>query len=206
MNTVLYLCSGLVLYSPMARRLSSENLSKYLEGGIYHDFLQCVKADKELAFEIRVKEEVMIYCQKNLILKISHRKNTSDQITMLNSRYYTNRKDGLKLTVHLNEPSDLQDVNKVKQYFEEAKALCKNYKSHDEFIVQQRYEAEHNSFDGDYLAVDMEWAPDQANTPVEYRLPKTKVDLLVVSNQRNEEGKHDIYLAEVKSEKTAGVI
>ena len=48
----------------MARRLSSESISKYLEGGIYHSFLQYVKADKELAYEIRVKDEVMIYCQK----------------------------------------------------------------------------------------------------------------------------------------------
>ena len=54
----------------MARRLSTENLTKYLEGGIYYDFLQYVKADKELAFEIRIKEEVMIYCQKNLILSV----------------------------------------------------------------------------------------------------------------------------------------
>ena len=183
----------------MPRRLSSASLSKYLTRGIYYEFLQFVKADKELAFEIRVKDEVMIYCQKNLILRISHRKNASDNITMLNPRYYTNRKDGLTLSVQLNEPSDLQDIHKVRQYFEEAKALCKNYKSHDEFIVQQQYKTEHSSFDGDYLAIDMEWAPDQAAIPVEYRLKdKTKVDLLVVSNKPNEEGKHDIYLAEVK--------
>lgn len=183
----------------MPRRLSSASLSKYLTRGIYYEFLQFVKADKDLAFEIRVKDEVMIYCQKNLILRISHRKNASDNITMLNPRYYTNRKDGLTLSVQLNEPSDLQDIHKVRQYFEEAKALCKNYKSHDEFIVQQQYKTEHSSFDGNYLAIDMEWAPDQAAIPVEYRLKdKTKVDLLVVSNKPNEEGKHDIYLAEVK--------
>lgn len=182
----------------MARRLSSQHLEKYLEGGMYHEFLQYVKADKELAFEIRVKDEVMIYCQKNLILTISHRKKTSDNITMLNPRYHTNRKDGLKLTIPLREPSDLQDSEKVRYYLEEAKALCKNYKSHDEFIVQQQYKAEHNSFDGELLAIDMEWAPDQAKIPVEARLAKTKIDLLVVSNKPNEEGKHDIYLAEVK--------
>ena len=182
----------------MTRRLSSQHLEKYLEGGMYHIFLQYVKADKELAFEIRVKDEVMMYYQKNLILTISHRKNTSDNITMLNHRYYTNRKDGLKLTVQLKEPSDLQDTEKVRRYFEDAKALCKNYKSHDEFVVQQQFKAEHNSFDGECLAIDMEWAPDQAKIPVEYRLAKTKIDLIVVSNKPNEEGKHDIYLAEVK--------
>ena len=183
----------------MPRSLSSASLSKYLIGRIYYDFLQFVKADKELAFEIRVKDEMMIYCQKNLILRISHRKNASDNITMLNPRYYTNRKDGLTLTVQLREPSDLQDMHKVRQYFEDAKALCKNYKSHDEFIVQQQYKAEHSSFDRDYLAIDMEWAPDQTAIPVEHRLKdKTKVDLLIVSNKPNEEGKHDIYLAEVK--------
>ena len=183
----------------MPRRLSSASLSKYLIGGVYYDFLQYVKADKELAFEIRMKDEVMIYCQKNLILRISHRKNAPDNITMLNPRYYTNRKDGLTLTIQLHESSDLQDIHKVRQYFEDAKALCKNYKSHDEFIVQQQYKAEHSSFDGDYLAIDMEWAPDQAAIPVEYRLKdKTKVDLLVVSNKPNEEGRHEIYLAEVK--------
>lgn len=48
----------------MARALSATSLSKYLEGGIYYEFFQYVKADKELAFEIRVKDEVMIYCQK----------------------------------------------------------------------------------------------------------------------------------------------
>ena len=77
----------------MPRRLSSASLSKYLIGGVYYDFIQYVKADKELAFEIRVKDE-----------------------------------------------------------------------------VQQQYKAEHSSFDGDYLAIDMEWAPDQAAIPVEYRL------------------------------------
>ena len=182
----------------MARRLSSEHLSKYLEGGIYHDFLMYVKSDKELAFEIRVKDEVMIYCQKNLILKISHRKNTSDNITMLSPRYYTNRKDGLTLNAQLSEPTDLQEMAKVRQYFEDAKALCKKYKSHDEFIVQQQYKSEHNSFSGKYLAIDMEWAPDQAKIPVEYRVAKTKVDLLIVSNKPNEDGKNDVYLAEVK--------
>jgi len=45
----------------MPRSLSSASLSKYLIGGIYYDFLQFVKADKELAFEIRVKDEMMIY-------------------------------------------------------------------------------------------------------------------------------------------------
>lgn len=109
----------------MARALSSTSISKYLEGGIYYNFLQYVKADKELAFEIRTKDEVMIYCQKNLLLRISHRKNTSDYISMLNHRYYTNRKDGLKLTSLLQKPSDLQDLHKVRQYFEEAKALCR---------------------------------------------------------------------------------
>lgn len=182
----------------MARALSATSLSKYLEGGIYYDFLQYVKSDKELAFEIRVNDEVMIYCQKNLILRISHRKNTSDNITMLNPRYYTNRKDGLTLSVQLREPADLQDTSKVKQYFEDAKALCKSYKSHDEFIVQQQYKSEHSSFSGKYLAIDMEWAPDQAKIPVEYRIAKTKVDLLIVSNEPNEDGKHEVYLAEVK--------
>ena len=182
----------------MARILSSDHLAKYLEGGVYYDFLQFVKSDKELAFEIRVKDEVMIYCQKNLILKISHRKNASDNITMLNPRYYTNRKDGLTLSVHLREPDDLQDAEKVRLYFEEAKALCKKYKSHEEFIVQQQYKSKHDSFSGKYLAIDMEWAPDQAKIPVEYRVAKTKVDLLIVSNEPNEEGKHEVYLAEVK--------
>ena len=182
----------------MARILSSDHLAKYLEGGVYYDFIQYVKSDKELAFEIRVKDEVMIYCQKNLILKISHRKNASDNITMLNPRYYTNRKDGLTLSVQLMEPADLQDADKVRQYFEDAKALCKKYKSHDEFIVQQQYKSEHDSFSGKYLAIDMEWAPDQAKIPVEYRVAKTKVDLLIVSNEPDEDGKHEVYLAEVK--------
>ena len=44
----------------MARTLSAASLSKYFEGGIYYDFLQYVKSDKELAFEIRVNDEVMI--------------------------------------------------------------------------------------------------------------------------------------------------
>lgn len=182
----------------MARTLSAASLSKYFEGGIYYDFLQYVKSDKELAFEIRVNDEVMIYCQKNLLLRISHRKNTSDNITMLNPRYYTNRKDGLTLSVQLREPADLQDMAKVKLYFEDAKALCKKYKSHDEFIVQQQYKADHSSFDEEFLAIDMEWAPDQAKIPVEYRVAKTKIDLLVVSNKPNEDGKHEVYLAEVK--------
>ena len=182
----------------MARRLSSQHLEKYLEGGVYHEFLQYVKADKELAFEIRVKDEVMLYCQKSRILTIAHRMHSPDKITMLDSHYYTKRKDGLKLTMRLEDSSDMNDMQKVRQFFEDAKALCKSYKSNDEFIVQQQFKAEHNSFDGECLAIDMEWAPDQAKIPVEYRLAKTKIDLIVVSNKPNEEGKHDIYLAEVK--------
>ena len=183
----------------MARRLSTEHLRKYLEGGIYYDFFQYVKADSELAFEIRVKDEVMIYCQKSRILTIAHKKRTADNITMLDSHYYTNRKDGLKLTVRLEDSSDLNDMQKVRQYFEDAKALCKTYKSNDEFIVQQQYKTEHNSFSGEYLAIDMEWSPAQTNIPVEYRLDKrTTIDLLVVSNNPNEEGKHNVFLAEVK--------
>ena len=50
----------------MARILSSNHLAKYLKGGVYYDFLQYVKSEKELAFEIRVKDEVMIYCQKSI--------------------------------------------------------------------------------------------------------------------------------------------
>lgn len=42
----------------MTRVLSSTTLSKYLEGGIYYDFLQYVKADQELAFKIMVKDEL----------------------------------------------------------------------------------------------------------------------------------------------------
>ena len=32
----------------MARILSSDHLAKYLKGGVYYDFLQYVKSDKEL--------------------------------------------------------------------------------------------------------------------------------------------------------------
>ena len=35
----------------MPRRLSSASLSKYLTRGIYYEFLQFVKADKDLAFK-----------------------------------------------------------------------------------------------------------------------------------------------------------
>ena len=35
----------------MARILSSDHLAKYLKGGVYYDFLQYVKSDKELAVD-----------------------------------------------------------------------------------------------------------------------------------------------------------
>ena len=42
----------------MARALSSTSLTKYLDGEPYNDLLKYVNADKELAFEIRVNDEI----------------------------------------------------------------------------------------------------------------------------------------------------
>lgn len=182
----------------MARKLTEGALKLYMEGGKYHEFLEIVKEDKELAFEIRVNNSVMIYCEKNLILTIAH-KSGYDNITMLSPRYINNRKDGLKLTQTLSTSDDLQDRQKVLNYFSQAKALCKNYKSHEEFKVQQWYKSQMCSFSDKCLGLDMEWRPMQKNLPEFNRLKDaTLVDLLLVSNTPNENGEHDLYLAEVK--------
>ncbi len=183
----------------MARTLTEKAIADYMQGGVYHEFLNIVKEDKELAFEIRTNNRVMIYCEKNLILTIKHNRTGVDSITMLSDRYVDNREDGLQLTSKLCKPTDLMDRDTVRKYLFQAKALCKNYKNHEEFKVQQWYESQNLSDDRKYLALDMEWAPDQAKIPVSERLKdKTQVDLLLVSNTPNEKGEHDIYLTEVK--------
>lgn len=183
----------------MARKLTEEAIVDYQDGGIYHDFLNIVRQDDELAFEIRTNNRVMIYCEKNLILTIKHSKTGNDSITMLDDRYINNRKDGMQLTAKLYLPSDLEDPAKVRSYFSQAKALCKKYKSHEEFKVQQWYESKSLTSKSKFLALDMEWAPDQKKVPITERLTdKTLIDLLLVSNTPNEKGEYDIFLAEVK--------
>lgn len=183
----------------MSRRLSADALAEYMEGGRYHDFLEIVKEDEELAFEIRTNNRVMIYCEKNLILTIKHSKTGDDTISMLSDRYVNNREDGLRLTAKLCDSTELMDCARVRSYFAQAKALCKKYKSHEEFKVQQWFEAHNKTHSSRFLALDMEWAPEQKKIPVSERLKdKTQIDLLLVSNTLNEHGEHDIYFAEVK--------
>lgn len=177
------------------RSLSLEYLKEYKQGGRYHDFLSYVKSEPELEFEIRMHNSVMIYCEKNLLLTVSHRNQKEDSIQMLSTQYLP---DGYRLSNELKCPEDLKDIEKVKSYFSEAKSLCKGYKSHNEFIVQQWYKRAHSSFDDDILVIDMEWAPDQQHVHSSSRINVTNVDLIAVSNKPNEKGENDIFLVEVK--------
>ena len=67
------------------------------------------------------------------------------------------------------------------------------------------------SYDNRFLAVDMEWAFAQSDIDIKDRIPRTRIDLVLVDTIPNEQGLNDIYLAELKvgtvaTEGTSGTI
>ena len=179
------------------RTITDEHLQAYQEGGCLQKLFDVIKDDPELSFEIRVKNEVMIYYHKDRILTIRFCKG-KPSIDTLSEKYY---KNATPPTVSFEDGDliqTLRDKSQLRQYFREAKGLVGSYKEGLEFEVQQNIALVNRSFSNRFVVVDMEWQLPQSDIKKEERIGRTRIDLVVVDMKRNERGENDIYLGELK--------
>ena len=177
----------------MARSISENHLDAYKSGFLKRLF-DGIKEDPELSFEIRLNDTVIVYYRKSKILETTINRRGISKVTMLNPNFY---KDTTKPSVDLSNPENLKSLTLIRKYFREAKKLIYKYKMGKEFEVQQHIALGNQSFDGKYLVVDMEWGFSQAELPSIERIPKTRIDLVIVDTKSNSDF-NDIYLAELK--------
>ena len=179
------------------RAITDEHLQAYLKGGCLQRLFNVIKEDPELSFEIRVKNEVMIYYHKDRILTISYCKG-KPSIDTLSEKYYKNDTPPPVSFEDGDLIQTLRDKSQLRQYFREAKRLVGSYKAGEEFEVQQNIALGNRSFNNRFVVVDMEWQLPQSDIKKEERIIKTRFDLVVVDTQRNERGENDVYLGELK--------
>lgn len=179
------------------RAITDEHLQAYLKGGCLQRLFNVIKEDPELSFEIRVKNEVMIYYHKDRILTISYCKG-KPSIDTLSEKYYKNDTPPPVSFEDGDLIQTLRDKSQLRQYFREAKRLVGSYKVGEEFEVQQNIALGNRSFSNRFVVVDMEWQLPQSDIKKEERIIKTRFDLVVVDTKRNERGENDVYLGELK--------
>ena len=179
------------------RAITDEHLQAYLKGGCLQRLFNVIKEDPELSFEIRVKNEVMIYYHKDRILTISYCKG-KPSIDTLSEKYYKNDTPPSVSFEDGDLIQTLRDKSHLRQYFREAKRLVGRYKVGEEFEVQQNIALGNRSFSNRFVVVDMEWQLPQSDIKKEERISKTRFDLVVVDMKRNERGENDVYLGELK--------
>ena len=179
------------------RAITDEHLQAYLKGGCLQRLFNVIKEDPELSFEIRVKNEVMIYYHKDRILTISYCKG-KPSIDTLSEKYYKNDTPPSVSFEDGDLIQTLRDKSQLRQYFREAKLLVGSYKEGVEFEVQQNIALGNRSFSNRFVVVDMEWQLPQSDIKKEERISKTRFDLVVVDMKRNERGENDVYLGELK--------
>lgn len=179
------------------RAITDEHLQAYLKGGCLQRLFNVIKEDPELSFEIRVKNEVMIYYHKDRILTISYCKG-KPSIDTLSEKYYKNDTPPSVSFEDGDLIQTLRDKSQLRQYFREAKRLVGRYKVGEEFEVQQNIALGNRSFSNRFVVVDMEWQLPQSDIKKEERISKTRFDLVVVDMKRNERGENDVYLGELK--------
>lgn len=179
------------------RTITDEHLEAYLKGGCLQRLFNVIKEDPELSFEIRVKNEVMIYYHKDRILTISYCKG-KPSIDTLSEKYYKNDTPPSVSFEDGDLIQTLRDKSQLRQYFREAKRLVGRYKVGEEFEVQQNIALGNRSFSNRFVVVDMEWQLPQSDIKKEERISKTRFDLVVVDMKRNERGENDVYLGELK--------
>mgnify|MGYP003086869146 CR=1 FL=1 len=179
------------------RAITDEHLQAYLKGGCLQRLFNVIKEDPELSFEIRVKNEVMIYYHKDRILTISYCKG-KPSIDILSEKYYKNATPPPVSFEDGDLIQTLRDKSQLRQYFREAKRLVGSYKVGEEFEVQQNIALGNRSFSNRFVVVDMEWQLPQSDIKKEERIIKTRFDLVVVDTKRNERGENDVYLGELK--------
>ena len=179
------------------RAITDEHLQAYLKGGCLQRLFNVIKEDPELSFEIRVKNEVMIYYHKDRILTISYCKG-KPSIDTLSEKYYKNDTPPSVSFEDGDLIQTLRDKSQLRQYFREAKRLVGRYKVGEEFEVQQNIALGNRSFSNRFVVVDMEWQLPQSDIKKEERISKTRFDPVVVDMKRNERGENDVYLGELK--------
>lgn len=179
------------------RAITDEHLQAYLKGGCLQRLFNVIKEDPELSFEIRVKNEVMIYYHKDRILTISYCKG-KPSIDTLSEKYYKNDTPPPVSFEDGDLIQTLRDKSQLRQYFREAKLLVGSYKAGVEFEVQQNIALGNRSFSNRFVVVDMEWQLPQSDIKKEERISRTRIDLVVVDMKRNERGENDVYLGELK--------
>lgn len=179
------------------RAITDEHLQAYREGGCLHELFNVIKEDPELSFEIRVKNEVMIYYHKDKILTIRFCKG-KPSIEALSKKYYKNATLSFVLFEHDDLMETLRHTDQLRKYFKEAKQLISSYKTDLEFEVQQNIALGNRSFNNRFVVVDMEWQLPQSDIKKEERISRTRIDLVVVDTQKNDKGENDIYLGELK--------
>lgn len=179
------------------RTITDEHLQAYQEGGCLQKLFDVIKDDPELSFEIRVKNEVMIYYHKDRILTIRFCKG-KPSIDTLSEKYYKNATPPSVSFEDGDLIQTLRDKSQLRQYFREAKRLVGSYKVGEEFEVQQNIALGNRSFSNRFVVVDMEWQLPQSDIKKEERIIKTRFDLVVVDTKRNERGENDVYLGELK--------
>ena len=179
------------------RTITDEHLQAYQEGGCLQKLFDVIKDDPELSFEIRVKNEVMIYYHKDRILTIRYCKG-KPSIDTLSEKYYKNATPPSVSFEDGDLIQTLRDKSQLRQYFREAKRLVGSYKVGEEFEVQQNIALGNRSFNNRFVVVDMEWQLPQSDIKKEERIIKTRFDLVVVDTKRNERGENDVYLGELK--------
>lgn len=179
------------------RAITDEHLQAYQEGGCLQKLFYVIKKDPELSFEIRMKNEVMIYHHKDRILTI-HFSKGKPSIDILSEKYYKNATPPSVSFKYDDLEETLKQTDQLRRYFKEAKRLVDTYKSGLEFEVQQNIALGNRSFNNRFVVVDMEWQLPQSDIKVEERISRTRFDLVMVDTQKNDKGENDIYLGELK--------
>ena len=178
----------------MSRNLTTQHVNAY-KNGVFKTLFKGIKEDPELSFEIRTNNRAMVYYHKDKILTTTFDSKGNPKVSMLDSKYYRENK---KPSIDIENIGNLRSLRLIREYFRQAKRLVYFYKKGDEFVVQQNIAMGNHSFNKKYLVVDMEWQFPQSEIEYEKRISKTRIDLVVVDTEKNENGNNVIYLAELK--------
>lgn len=188
-----------------SRFLSESHVEAY-KTGVFKKLLKGINEDPELSFEVRRNDEAMVYYHKDKILTTCFKKG-QPYVRLLDEKYY---KECEKPSADLSKIDNLKSLTLIRKYFKAAKWLVYKYKMGAEFTIQQNIALGNQTFENRFLVVDMEWQFAQSKIPVQERITKTRVDIVIVDTKKNSRGYNDIYLAEVKcglnaTEGTSGV-
>ena len=104
------------------RAITDEHLQAYLEGGCLQKLFNVINEDPELSFEIRVKNEVMIYYHKDRILTIRFCKG-KPSVEILSEKYYKKATPPSVSFMCDDLMETLRHTDQLRKYFKEAKRL-----------------------------------------------------------------------------------